>query len=57
MAVHWQTGGKVMLTKPKADKRQRSSWHLSKEANSRQKRHEVEKGVPDFDLRYVCAAF
>lgn len=57
MAVHWQTGGKVMLTKPKADKRQRSSWHLSKEANSRQKRHEAERGVPDFDLRYVCAAF
>lgn len=46
-----------MFTKPKPVKRQRASWHLSKEANSRQKRHEVERGVPDFDLWYVCAAF
>lgn len=57
MAVHQQCGGKVMLTKPKPDKRQRASWHLSKEANSRQKKHKVERGVPDFDLRYVCATF
>lgn len=57
MAVHQQCGGKVMLTKPKPDKKQRASWHLSKEANSRQKKHKVEREVPDFDLRYVCAAF